>query len=469
MPCEPLLPVTLEKIRKVIEARGDLTAFYSDVFSRLSSSNHVLISVTPLDVIQSRLNHLQKVDPDFKQLPLHGVPFIAKDNIDAPPHPTTVACPSYSYIPTEPAHVINVLESLGAVLVAKANMDQFACGLVGTRSPYGTPLNPHNHAYVPGGSSSGSAVAVALGMCAFSLGTDTAGSGRVPAAMNGIVGLKPTKGVLSTRGVVPAAESQDCVSIFANSVEDASQIFAHLSANLDAGGAFSKVLPNEKNVPVNFLLSKEGQMGSFRFGVPRKDQLEFCGDKASEESFEKSISLLQGIGGRKIEIDFDPFRKAGNMLYESALVAERYATMGEFIREKLAANDGTLDASVAQIIMGGGEGKAAHDVFAAQKRLIELEIEGKRDTWSKVDVMVVPSVPCVMRIAQVKADPISQNSILGMYTNFVNLMDLCAVAIPAVKVDDESRVPRGITIIGQTFEEKQVIAIARKFEEGVLE
>lgn len=457
---ETHVKLTLDAFHQSTNSNDELQEFYTRLHEKASSTTAVLISVTSLSHILKRLEELNKTDPD-KRLSLHAVPFVAKDNIDALPHATTAACPAYSHIPEQSAFVISELESHGAICIGKANMDQFACGLVGTRSPYGIAGNVHNKDFIPGGSSSGSAVAVAMGLCVFALGTDTAGSGRVPAAMNGLVGVKPTKGLLSTTGVVPAAESLDCVSILANNVADSAFVFALMGA-YDAMNPYTRIVPVEKRA----VQDVTAELDAFSFGVPRKEQLLFYGDSVAELSFRKSIEVMERMGGRLVEIDYEPFSQAAKLLYNSSLVSERFAAMGEFLVENMEKSPQAFDAQVLQIILGGDD-KPGDDVFRAQKRVLEVCKVVKRDTWCKVDLLLLPSVPFAAKVEEVRKDPIGLNSKLGMYTNFVNLMDYCAVCVPTPQVEDPDHVPRGVTFIGQAFEENLLLKIAKKFEELV--
>ncbi|PXF49804.1 Allophanate hydrolase [Gracilariopsis chorda] len=459
-------PLTLQSFRSKASSLAELRAFYVDLHSRAKQTESVFISLSPLDEIHSRLEDLHACDPDHK-LPLHGVPFAVKDNIDAPPLKTTAACPGFAYSPDTAAFVVNLLEAAGAVALGKANMDQFACGLTGMRSPYGVPANPCNSKYIPGGSSSGSAVSVALGLVVFSLGTDTAGSGRVPAAMNNIVGLKPTKGLLSTSGIVPASASQDCVSIFANTVDDAAFVL-HLTAKYDQMNPYTRIPPPDK------LPKTPAQIGpmdteSFTFGVPTEKFLEFRGDAVAEKAYAAAIDRLELLGGEKVEIDFAPFQRAAAMLYGSSLVSERYAAVGDFLKENAGQESAGLNPSVFLIIMGGREGQVAHDVFMAQEEIRRCVKIAERDTWSRVNFLVVPSVPCAMTTLQVANDPIGLNKVLGTYTNFVNLMDLCAVALPATKTEGRCTDPRGITLVARAFEDNNLVRVARHFETGIID
>ena len=318
--------------------------------------------------------------------------------------------------PSASAPVVTKLQEAGAILIGKTNMDQFATGLVGTRSPHGACSSVFDAQYISGGSSSGSAVAVAKGLVAFSLGTDTAGSGRVPAAFNGLIGLKPTRGVLSTRGVVPACRTLDCVSIFTHSAADASKVLA-VARGFDPGDPYSRERdPGDGAAP--------WLGGPFRFGVPPANQLEFFGDSEAAALYAKAIERLQSLGGVRVEIDFSIFRAAADLLYSGPWVAERAAALGEF----LEAHGADMDPTVHKIISGATR-YSAIDGFRAQYRLEELR-RATESEWQKMDVLFLPTTGTIFTHEAVKAEPVQRNTDLGFYTNFVNLLDLAAVALP---------------------------------------
>ncbi|MDB6043372.1 MAG: allophanate hydrolase [Gammaproteobacteria bacterium] len=381
-------------------------------------------------------------------LPLYGVPFAIKDNIDLGGMPTTAGCPDYAYTPGESAYVVRKLIEAGAIPLGKTNLDQFATGLVGTRSPHGACQNSFDSAYISGGSSSGSAVSVATGLVSFSLGTDTAGSGRVPAAFNNIVGLKPTCGALSTSGVVPACRSLDCVSIFALTADDAARVYA-VAAGFDPDDPYSKAV-SLRGLAATGPLAALG----FRFGVPRADQLEFFGDSEYAHLFEAAVTRLEALGGRRVEIDFDPFRATARLLYEGPWVAERYCAVGDFLERQPQS----MHPITRQIISGGRNATAA-DAFRSQYRLMELRRAADR-VWSTIDVLVTPTAGTVYRIEAVDADPIRLNSNLGYYTNFVNLLDLAAVAVPAGFRSDG--LPFGLTLVGRAGADADLLFLADK-------
>lgn len=377
-------------------------------------------------------------------LPLFGWPFVVKDNIDVAGMPTTAACPAFSYVARRSAAVVERLLEAGAVLLGKTNLDQFATGLVGTRSPYGIPRNPFDPQTIPGGSSSGSAVAVARELCTFALGTDTAGSGRVPAALNGIVGLKPSRGLLSTQGVVPACRSLDCVSIFARGCADAWRVF-QVACAFQADDPFSR--------PAGDTIDQQPFAPGFRFGVPAT--LELFGDVLGEAGFARAVAHLRALGGHPVSIDLAPFRAAARLLYEGPWVAERLQAAGSV----LASNPDALDPAVREILLGARR-FGASEVFDAQAELALIDRQ-TQTVWDTVDVLVTPTVPTTYSIAQVQADPLRLNANLGYYTNFVNLLDLCAVAVPAGFRGDG--LPFGISLVGRRGQDARLVELAARF------
>ncbi len=385
---------------------------------------------------------LARQDPGA--LPLYGVPFAIKDNIDLEGIATTAGCPDYAYTPVRSAWVVRKLIEAGAVPIGKTNLDQFATGLVGTRSPYGVARNSFDSAYIPGGSSSGSAVAVAMGLVSFALGTDTAGSGRVPAAFNNIVGLKPTCGVLSASGVVPACRSLDCVSIFAMTADDAARVYG-IAAGFDPEDCYSRAAsPPPGNLA-----------GRFRFGVPQPGQLQFFGDDEYARLFDESVRRLEGLGGSRVEVDVEPFLAAARLLYEGPWLAERYCAVGDFLERQPRS----VHPVTRQVILGGRDLKAV-DAFRAQYRLMELRRKSER-TWREVDVLVTPTAGTIYRIDAVESDPIRLNSNLGYYTNFVNLLDLAAVAVPAGFRTDG--LPFGVSLVARGGMDLHLLSLADRF------
>ena len=369
---------------------------------------------------------------DARRLPLYGIPFAVKDNIDLAGLPTTAACPEFSYRPERSAPVVERLLSAGAIALGKTNLDQFATGLVGTRSPYGPCRNAFDPHYVSGGSSAGSAVAVAAGLASFALGTDTAGSGRVPAAFNNIVGLKPSRGLLSNRGVVPACRSLDCVSIFALSAADAAQV-------LDVAKGYDEHDPFSRREQASATTERP------RFGIPRADQLEFFGNSGARALFEATVPRLAALADGPVEIDMAPFLEAARLLYEGPWVAERYAALRPFIESRPEA----LHPVTREIIEGGAAPSAA-DAFAAYYRLKEIK-RLTEPVWEQVDMLLTPTAGTIYSIAEVEADPIRLNANLGYYTNFMNMLDLAGIAVPAGLLP--GGLPFGVTLAARAFRE----------------
>ncbi|MDO9234444.1 MAG: allophanate hydrolase [Aquabacterium sp.] len=380
-------------------------------------------------------------------LPLWGIPFAIKDNIDLEGAPTTAGCPDYTYIPARSASVVQRLLDAGAIAVGKTNLDQFATGLNGTRSPYGACRNAFNPAYVSGGSSSGSAVAVALGHVSFSLGTDTAGSGRVPAGFNNLVGMKPSLGLLSTHGVVPACRSLDVVSIFALTADDAQQVFS-VAHGYDTKDAYSR--PAQ---PHGFDF---GRAAHWRVGVPRPDQLRFFGDNAYAQCYADAKDHAQALGATLVEIDFAPFTETAQLLYEGPWVAERYQAIRAFIDTHPEA----VFPVTREITMQGAKPLAA-DAFAAQYRLRALA-QRCAGVWADIDCILLPTSPTIHTIATLLADPITRNSDFGYYTNFVNLLDYAAIAVPAGFRSDG--LPFGVTFVAQAHQDQPLLHLAQRWQ-----
>lgn len=381
---------------------------------------------------------LAAIDPD---LPLAGVTFAVKNSIDVAGFPTTAGCPSYAFDPSESAPVVQRLIDAGATCIGVTNLDQFATGLVGTRSPYGVPRNAIDPRLVPGGSSSGSAVAVARGLVDFSLGTDTAGSGRVPAAHNRIVGIKPTRGHISTRGVVPAVRSLDCVSVFGATVSMA-------TLGYDACAGFD---------PLDAMSRRPGPVPmvppTLRVGLPRRVEL---ATSADEEAWHSSVEQLAALEYVEIvEVEIDDLIEAGNMLYDGPWVAERYAAVGRFLETGPADANPTVASTIT-----GAKGRTAVEAYEAHYRLGELRRRSDQ-TWDRVDVLMVPTTPGVATLAEVRADPVGRNSALGTYTNWVNLLDQCAVAVPGVDRDDGW--PFGVTFLAPAWADDTILDLSARY------
>jgi allophanate hydrolase len=380
-----------------------------------------------------------------ERLPLFGIPFAIKDNIDLAGVPTTAACPAFAYVPGKSAPSVARLIDAGAIPIGKTNLDQFATGLVGTRSPFGACASVFDARYVSGGSSSGSGVAVASGLVSFALGTDTAGSGRVPAAFNNVVGVKPTRGLVSTRGVVPACRSLDCVSVFAASVPDAELVLETMAA-YDAEDPFSREVTAERG---SSALAGAPALPVQRLGVPR--ELEGL-EPEYERLFGEAVKNAAALGVECVSVDVEPLLEAALLLYGGPWVAERYAAVGEFI----ASHPDDVHAVVRDIVLGG-VAVAGADVFRGRYRLAELARRAA-PAFAAADALLLPTTPCHPTIEAVLADPIGQNSELGRFTNFLNLMDLAGVAVPAGFT--RSGLPFGVSVVGPALSDRSLLRFA---------
>lgn len=378
------------------------------------------------------------------ELPLFGVPFAIKDNIDLAGIPTTAACPAFAYVPEQSATIVSQLIALGAVPMGKTNLDQFATGLNGTRSPYGECRNSVHPDYPSGGSSAGSALAVALGVASFALGTDTAGSGRVPAALNNLVGLKASKGLISTAGVVPACRSLDCVTYFTATAAEANQLLA-LTARLDPRDEYSR-----RNPLWNDASAFGKPRAGFRFGVPA--QLEFLGCNESPALFASTIEQLKALGGEAVEIDFAPFLEAARLLYAGPWVAERYSVAGALIEQQ---PDAVLP--VIKAVLDKAPAVNGVDTFRAQYRLQALKALCD-SIMADLDCVLTPAYPRPVTLAELHAEPVLRNSDLGYYTNFMNMLDYAAVAVPAGFM--ANGLPWGVTLFGRTFTDQYLLSLA---------
>jgi allophanate hydrolase len=426
-------------------------AVLEQVFRRIEASADpgIFISLASLESLRAEASKLPPFDPE--SLPLWGIPVAVKDNIDVAGFATTAACPDFAYRPERDAEAVARLRRAGALIIGKTNLDQFATGLVGVRTPYPVPRNACDAELVPGGSSSGSAVAVARGIVTLALGTDTAGSGRVPATLNNIVGLKPSLGAVSTRGVVPACRTLDCVSVFALTVADAWAGFRAMSG-YDADDPFSRQRP-----AAAFQLFPP----SLRVGVPAKEDRIFHGDGGAESAYEAGLAALSELGAEILPIPFADFFAVGALLYEGAWVAERYAAIRTFIE----ARPDSLHPITRKII-GAAAGLTASEAFEGIYKLKEIE-RRIEPVWSDVDMLCVPSIPSLCTLADVEADPIGSNSRLGTYANFVNLLDLCAIAVPAGSRPDER--PNGVTLIGRAGDDGTLAGVARDLHAATME
>lgn len=388
-------------------------------------------------------------DRDPAELPLYGIPFAIKDNIDLAGIPTTAACPAYAYVPERSATLVEQLVALGAVPLGKCNLDQFATGLNGTRSPYGACRNSVHPAYPSGGSSAGSALAVALGVASFALGTDTAGSGRVPAGLNNLVGLKGSKGLLSTAGVVPACQTLDCVTFFTATAAEASTLLA-LTARLDPRDPYSRANPQWNDA------SAFGRPRPFRFGVPT--QLEFLGCPESPALFAAAKAQLEALGGEAVPLDLAPFLEAARLLYEGPWVAERYSVAGDLIE---AEPDAVLP--VIRAVLEKAPGTTAVDAFRAGYRLQALKAQCDA-LLAELDCVLTPTYPRPVTLAELAAEPVARNADLGYYTNFMNLLDYAAVAVPAGVMTNG--LPWGVTLFGRVFTDQYLLSLAAALQEA---
>ncbi|MFV3076038.1 allophanate hydrolase [Niveispirillum fermenti] len=396
------------------------------------------ISTVPPETLRDRAAELAKGGYDPSR-PLWGIPFAVKDNIDAAGLPTTAACPAFAYDPADDAHVVARLTAAGAILVGKTNLDQFATGLNGTRSPYGAPRCVFDGDYISGGSSSGSAVAVARGQVAFALGTDTAGSGRVPAAFNNLVGIKPTKGLLSAAGVVPACRSQDCVTVLAHCVADG-ELVRRLAEGFDAADPFSR--------PAQ---ARPLRLEGFRFGVLSGAEKVFLGDDAAEALYDAAVANMTALGGIPVPFDYAPLRECAHLLYGGPWVAERLAAIEEFVEVQADAMDPTVRA-----IIQGAAGKSAIEAFVGQYALA-FYAQTIAGMWADLDLLLLPTTPTIYTLSDMLADPVRLNSNLGRYTNFVNLLDCAAVAVPAGF--RPNGLPFGVTLVGPAFTDNDLANI----------
>jgi allophanate hydrolase len=412
-------------------------------------AHNIWISRVSDDALRARARLLDGMDPS--SLPLYGIPFAIKDNIDFAELPTTAACPAFAYQPASSAPVVQALLDAGAIALGKTNLDQFATGLVGTRSPHGACRNAFDPQYLSGGSSSGSAVAVALGVASFALGTDTAGSGRVPAAFNNLIGYKPTLGLLSMSGVVPACRTLDTVSIFTLTAEDAERV-RQVVARFDSADPWSRPLPRA---------AKRGWgTGTFVFGLPREAQLEFFGNDSYPRLFVEAVDRLRKSGGEPREIDITPLLETARLLYEGPWVAERYLAT-----ESLLTSHPEAMLPVTRGIIQGGATPRALDAFRAQYRLQALR-RAAAPLWEACDLLLLPTAGTHYRIAEVEAEPVALNSNLGRYTNFVNLMDLAAVAVPAGFTP--AGLPFGVSLIAPAGSDSDLLALAGRAQRAAV-
>lgn len=424
--------------------------------SAVSVAEDVLVRIAAYDAVQPQA-WISRFSPEAivaaaaavdarvkagETLPLAGVPFAVKDNIDAAGLETTAACPAFAFAPEKSAFVVQRLVDAGAIVLGKTNLDQFATGLVGTRSPYGAPHCVFNAEYVSGGSSSGSAVAVAAGLAAFALGTDTAGSGRVPAAINHLIGLKPTRGRWSASGLVPACRSLDCITVFANDVADA-RLVDSVVAGFDAADSYSRAAPTS------------AAPESFRLGVAKPAQLNFFGDAQSAALYAASIERVKAAGATLVEVDIQPLLDCAQLLYQDAFVAERLAAIRGFAK----SSPGAIHPVVRGIVNGANAFSAA-DAFDAEYKRMDYARKASA-LWAEIDALFLPTTPTIYRIAELLAEPVALNSNLGFYTNFVNLLDMAAIAIPAGF--RENGTGFGVTLVGPAWADEYLLSLAEKY------
>lgn len=436
------LPFTFRDLHDAYAAGVQPADVVVEVYRRIAAVNDpgIFLHLPDREAVVAAAVQLGPFDPVAR--PLWGIPFAVKDNIDAAGMPTTAACPDFTYDAERDAFVVGLLRDAGAILIGKTNLDQFATGLVGVRTPYAIPRNAIDPEIVPGGSSSGSGVAVSLGLVAFSLGTDTAGSGRVPAALNNIVGLKPSLGALSATGVVPACRTLDTISIFALTVEDAYAAF-QVATVFDPEDAFSRA------IPANGIGCRPT---AFRVGVPDAATREFFGDAAQAESFGGALAAISALGGEIAEIDFTPFYAVAQMLYEGAWVAERYTVVESLIaRDRDALHPATLK------VISRAEGFSAADVFNDFYRMADLK-RAIEPILAGFDMFCVPTIPTFYSLRDLEADPIGPNSRLGTYTNFVNLLNLCGIAVPVGPRSDNR--PGSVTLLAGAGRDGEIAALA---------
>lgn len=414
------------------------------VFKRINTAEtNIWISIRKKEAVLADIEHLS----DLSEQPLYGIPFAIKDNIDYTELPTTAACPKYAYEPNQNATVVNKLLDAGALLIGKTNMDQFATGLVGTRSPYGICKNYHNEEYISGGSSSGSALAVARGEVAFALGTDTAGSGRVPAAFNSVVGLKPSRGMISTNGVLPACASLDCVSIFANSCREAIQIES-ITAGYDTNDPYSNQLASTTDLSI-----KSKQATDHVVGLPDSQYIEFFGDDEAARLYDEACRMIKQTFPKTQVVNFEPFIKTAELLYQGPWLAERLESVHEFVSNNAEA----VHPVVKKILIDGKE-YSAMEAFRGFHRLAELKQEASQ-VMEEIDALVTPTTGTAFTIEEVLEKPIERNSQLGYYTNYVNLLDLSAVAVPTGRFD--SGAGFGVTVLGSKGSDAIVSAVGQ--------
>ena len=417
-----------------------LEAVYAGLRQR--GERPVFISTTRFEDALAQLRAAEQRAPDGA---LFGVPFAVKDNIDVAGLATSAACPEFAYSPTESALVVQRLIRAGAIVIGKTNLDQFATGLVGTRSPYGVCASVFDPRYISGGSSSGSAIAVARGDVSFALGTDTAGSGRVPAAFNGLIGLKPTRGLLSCRGVVPACRSLDCVSLFTRELADA-RVLLEVCQGYDAADPYSRVAPGVPGLPERL-----------RVGVLAPGSRRFFGDEESAALYDAAAERF-ARRAELVPVELTPFFETAELLYQGPWVAERLAAVGDFVERRPEAVH-----PVVRGILEEARRYSARDVFEASYRLEALRRRAAQ-VFETLDALLLPTAPTHYKIEEVLAEPLALNARLGTYTNFVNLLDLCGLALPAGS--RQNGLPFGVTLLAPAFHDFNLLELAARVSEA---
>jgi allophanate hydrolase len=442
-----LKDLTIDRLHAAYAGGTRPESVVAQVFDSIAAADDpgIFISLVARDAVLAAARALGTFDPVAK--PLWGVPFGVKDNIDVAGLPTTCACPDEAYVPATSATAVERLVAAGAIVIGKTNLDQYATGLVGVRTPYPVPRNAIDPTLVPGGSSSGSAVSVARGLVTFALGTDTAGSGRVPAALNNIVGLKPSLGAVSTAGVVPACRTLDCVSVLALTVPDAWRVFAAMAGS-DARDPYSRPIA----------LGRPSLPPSLRVGVPSPSSLEFFGDEHASAAFGAARAGLEELGYHAVEIDLAPFRAVAELLYAGPWIAERYEAIHDVIEQRPHVLH-----PVTRAIIDQARRYSAADAFRSAYRLQQLR-QATADTWRRIDVLMVPSTPGIATLRDLEADPVGPNSRLGTYTNFVNLLDLAALAVPGRWRADGR--PAGVTLVGPRGSDATLAGVGQRLHQA---
>jgi allophanate hydrolase len=433
-------------ISGALQPEDVIQAVYRRIAAR--GEDHVWIYLVPFEEALAAARKVASTIP--KSAPLFGIPCAIKDNIDVPGLPSTSAFPPSRQIATNTGTAVQRLLEAGAIVIGKTNMDQLAIGLVGVRSPYGVARNAFNSEFIPGGSSSGSGVVVGAGLVSFALGNDAAGSGRVPAAFNNVVGVKPTPGLVSNTSVVGGgtAKSLETISVFALTVEDGMAV-VRIIAGYDPEDLFSKTEARYCD------LSTRAAPDHFRFAVPRASDLTFFGDIDAERLFEAALGRMEKLGGKAVEIDYQVFMETQRLLYEGPFLAERSVSVAAVI----AGHEEALHPATRTILESAGEW-TAQDTFRAIHRLAKLKRDARR-LMAGTDFLFVPTTPTIYTVKEVEAEPLVLNSRLGTYTNFVNLMGFCGVAVPSGFRTDG--LPLGVTVVAEGFAEAKAAAIATAF------